>query len=275
MIDTKQDIKKVRVSVIGAGALGGAVARGLAKAGCGVLASDAHPDRCARSDGMELTSDNLRAAAEGEVVMFAVKPHLTLGVVEECAPFLQGKLCISLAAVVTLALLERAAPEARWARAMTSICAAIHCAFTGISRSNASTAADAAWMKEAFALLGEVEEVDEGLLNTLTSMTGAGPAFFASLAEAAAMGGIQAGLPKELAYRSAMSALLGAARLAAETDKHPAALRDDICTPGGMTIEGVYELERAGARAAMMRAVVLTAEKGKALTEKMLAPLKP
>jgi pyrroline-5-carboxylate reductase len=115
--------------------------------------------------------------------------------------------------------------------------------------------------------------VDEGLLNALTSMTGAAPAFFASLAEAAAMGGIQAGLPKDLAYRSAMSAMTGAARLTAETGRHPALLRDDVCTPGGMTIEGIGEIER-GARGAMMRAVVLTAEKGKALAEKMLVNLK-
>jgi pyrroline-5-carboxylate reductase len=241
-----------------------------------VLASDAHPERLTRvhEEGVELTTDNARAAREGEVVMFALKPHLTLGAVGELAALLKGKLCISLAAVVTLDMLKSAVPEARWARAMTNICAALNCAFTGVTKSSATTETDEAWMRDAFGLLGPVEEADEGSLNALTSLTGATPAFFMSLMEAAAMGGIQAGIPKDLAYKGAMSAMLGAARLSMEGGRHPAELRDDVCTPGGMTIEGIYEIERAGARAAMMKAVVLTAEKGKVLTDRIAASLK-
>lgn len=87
------------------------------------------------------------------------------------------------------------------------------------------------------------------------------------------MGGIQAGLPKEIAYKGAAAAVLGAARLAMDSGRSPSALRDDICTPGGMTIEGVAELER-GARGSMMRAVLSTAEKGRVLTEKVVQSLK-
>jgi pyrroline-5-carboxylate reductase len=220
-------------------------------------------------EGVELTSDNARAASEGEVVMFALKPHLTLGVIREHAPALRDKLCVSLAAAVTLDMLKQAAPGARWSRAMTNICAALGCAFTGIVKSGGTTASDLAWMKDAFGLLGETAETEEKNLDALTSLTGAAPAFFMSLMEAAAMGGIYVGLPKDLAYRGAMSAMLGAARLTMESDRHPAALRDDICTPGGMTIEGIREIEAGGARAAMMRAIALTAEKGGILTEKI------
>ena len=67
--------------------------------------------------------------------------------------------------------------------------------------------------------------------------------------------------------------MLGAARLAMDSGRSPSALRDDICTPGGMTIEGVAELER-GARGSMMRAVLSTAEKGRVLTEKVVQSLK-
>ena len=280
MKDVK-NVKETRVSIIGAGALGGAVARGLVKAGCNVLASDVCPERLAhvRADGVELISDNARAAKEGEVVMFALKPHITLDVIKEQAPFLKGKLCISLAAAVPLSLLKAAVPEARWARAMTNICAAVNCAFTGVTwpAPTSDVAGDIPWMKEAFSLLGPVEELEEKNLDALTAVTGAAPAFFMSLMEAAAMGGIHTGLPKDLAYKGAASAMLGAARLIMEAEKHekhPAELRDSVCTPGGMTIEGIYEIERAGARAAMMKAIVLTAEKGKTLTEKIIASLK-
>ncbi|MDR2175723.1 MAG: NAD(P)-binding domain-containing protein [Synergistaceae bacterium] len=269
--------KETRISIIGAGALGGAAARGLAKAGCRVLASDAHPERLGRvkEDGAELISDNIRAAKEGDVVMFALKPHITLGAVKELAPFLEGKPCVSLAAAVTLGMLKDAAPGVRWARAMTNICAAINCAFTGIACSDVSADEDRRWLREIFGLLGGVEECEEKSLDALTALTGAAPAFFLTLMEAAAMGGIQIGLPKEIAYKGAAGVLLGASRLFLEEGAaHPAALRDAVCTPGGMTIEGIYEIERSGARAAMMKAVVLTAEKGKVLTEKILESLK-
>lgn len=109
------ELKDLRLSIIGAGALGGAVARGLARAGCEVTASVPHPERRRHleADGVALISDNARAASQGQVVMFAVKPHLTLSVVGEVAPLLEGKLCVSLAAAVPLELLERTAPTRR------------------------------------------------------------------------------------------------------------------------------------------------------------------
>ena len=265
------DVKKTRVAIIGAGALGGAVARGLARAGCNVTASCPHPDRRPEvsAEGVRLISGNMEAAAWGEVVMFAVKPHLTPDVVEAAAERLRGRLCVSLAAAVPIEMLERAAPGARWSRAMTSICAAMGAAFTGVALSGDCTEEDRAWLLDAFGLLGDADIAEEGKLDALTALTGAGPAFFLGLLEAAAMGGIQAGLPKTLAYKAAAAAVLGAARLAQESDKAPSALRDDICTPAGMTIEGVAELERSGARGAMMRAVTLTADKGRALTGRL------
>lgn len=269
-------LKDLRMGIVGAGALGGAVARGLAKAGCRVMAADPYPERLAhvREDGVDLISDNARVASECGVVMFALKPHLTLGVVRELASLLKGKLCVSLAAAVPLELLAQAAPEARWARAMTSICAAMNVAFTGIAPSDSATESDRALLLETFSLVGPADFAEERSLDALTALTGAGPAFFLSLLEAAAMGGIQAGLPKDLAYKASAAAVLGAARLAMDSGKAPAALRDDVCTPGGMTIEGIAELERSGARGTMMRAVLSTAEKGRVLTEKVVQSLK-
>ncbi len=265
----------LRYSVIGAGALGGAVARGLARAGCDVTASCPHPERRQEvlTDGVRLTANNHNAVSSGDVVMFAVKPHLTLGVIEELAPLLKGKLCVSLAAVVPLRLLAKAAPAVRWARAMTSLCAAMGSAFTGIAVPEGTSEDDQKQLVDTFGLLGDAALTEEGKLDALTSLTGAAPAFFLELLEAAAMGGIQAGLPKELAYKGAAAAVLGTARLVMDSDRTPSELRDAICTPGGMTIEGIAELERAGARGTMMRAVLATAEKGRVLTEALLRDL--
>ena len=263
------NVKETRISVIGAGALGGAIAKGLSKSGCRVLAADMHTERLEdfRIKGVELISDNVKAITEGEVVMFALKPHIILGVVKEYAGLLRGKLCISLAAAATLNMLKKSAPETRWMRAMSNLCAELNCAFTGIVKSDESTDADLAWIKETFELLGEVEMVEEKYLDAITALAASAPAFFVTLMEALAMGGIYTGLPKDLAYRGAMSAMLGAARLSMASGKHPATLRDDVCTPAGATIEGIYEIERSGARATLMKAIILTADKVKAMTE--------
>ena len=269
------DVNKTRISIIGAGALGGAIAKGLAKSGCGVLAADLHTEHHdeLKMKGVELISDNAKAIAEGEVVMFALKPHITLGVVKEHESLLRGKFCISLAAAVTLDMLKQAAPEARWMRAMSNLCAELNCAFTGIVKSEKSTDADLTWVKETFELLGEAEMIEEKYLDAITALAASAPAFFVTLMEALAMGGIYTGLPKDLAYRGAMSAMLGAARLSMASGKHPATLRDDVCTPAGVTIEGIYEIERAGARATLMKAIILTAEKVKVLTGKIAESL--
>jgi pyrroline-5-carboxylate reductase len=251
------------------------MAKGLTKAGYRVIAADAQLERIKQlsADGIELTSENAKAISEGEVVFFALKPHIILGTIKEHASLLKEKFCISLAASVTLNMLKQVAPEARWMRAMTNLCVELNCAFTGIAKSSATTDADLAWIKETFELLGEVEFVEEKSLDALTALAASAPAFFVTLMEALAMGGIYTGLPKDLAYRGAMSAMLGAARLSMASGKHPATLRDDVCTPGGVTIEGIYEIERAGARATLMKAIILTADKVKVLTDKIAASL--
>lgn len=157
---------------------------------------------------------------------------------------------------------------------MTNTSASMNCAFTALVTSKEATEQDRELSSELFSLIGAIEFVEEKNLDALTALTGAAPAFFLSLMEAAALGGIHAGLPKALAYKGSACALIAAANLLLQGEKHAAAIRDDICTPGGMTIEGISELEQSGARGTMMRAIVKTAEKGKALTEKLLSSLK-
>jgi pyrroline-5-carboxylate reductase len=216
---------------------------------------------------IRLTTDNAEVARGSDAVFFALKVPVTLGVVRSLSHLLEGKLCVSLASSVTLSMLKEAAPGARWARAMSNVCAALNCAMTGISCSDDVPAAEASWLEDLFSLCGEVDMNPPYDLDVMTSVAGAGPAFALEMIEAMAMGGIQIGIPKGSAYKMAASAALGAARLILERGAHPAQLRDDVCSPGGMTIEGISILEQ-GARGAMMRAIVETAKKNAVLVEK-------
>src|SRR4029078_5255639 len=78
-------------------------------------------------------------------------------------------------------------------------------------------------------------------------------------------GGVAAGLPREVATRLAAQTLLGSARMVLETGLHPGALKDMVTSPGGTTIEGLHELEKAGVRGALINAVRAATEKSKKL----------
>jgi pyrroline-5-carboxylate reductase len=188
-----------RIGLIGAGALGGAVALGLANKGVPLFVSDALPQPRLKVPGIRLTTDNAEVIRDSDVVFFALKVPVTPVVIKSLAPLLEGKLCVSLASSVTLAVLKESAPGARWARAMSSICAALNCAMTGISCSEDISDSEAAWLRDLFSLCGEVDLNPTYDLDVMTSVAGAGPAFIFEMIEAMAMGGIQIGIPKSSA----------------------------------------------------------------------------
>lgn len=73
--------------------------------------------------------------------------------------------------------------------------------------------------------------------------------------EALADGAVKLGVPRELALQVATQVVLGASKLVSETGKHPAVLKDEVCSPGGTTIAGIHALENGGLRATFMNAI--------------------
>lgn len=118
---------------------------------------------------------------------------------------------------------------------------------------------------DAFAALvapaGLVDPVPEGMIDAANTVSGCGPAFADLFMEALADGGVACGLPRDKALAYAAQALMGAARLALESGRHPGALKDMVCSPGGATIQGIRALEGRGFRAAAMEAVIAAYEK--------------
>lgn len=107
-------------------------------------------------------------------------------------------------------------------------------------------------MKHAGLLL----PLPERLIDAGTAVSGCGPAFVCLFAEALADGGVQCGLPREVATQMAEQTLVGTAKLLLESGKHPAALKDAVCSPGGSTIEGVHVLEESAFRGSVAEAVL-------------------
>ena len=103
------------------------------------------------------------------------------------------------------------------------------------------------------------------LIDAASAVSGCGPAFVYLFAEAMADAGVECGLPRAKALEYAAQTLSGASELIFKTGKHPAVLKDEVCSPGGSTIAGVHALEENGFRAAVMDAVVSAYKKTKEL----------
>ena len=95
----------------------------------------------------------------------------------------------------------------------------------------------------ALQFAGKLDEIEEELINSATAVSGCGPAFVYLFAEAMADAGVECGLPREKALEYAFQTISGAAKLMQTSGKHPSILRDEVCSPGGSTIEGVRFLE--------------------------------
>lgn len=109
--------------------------------------------------------------------------------------------------------------------------------------------------KDALKESGLIVEIPENLIDAGCCISGCGPAFVDMFVEALADGGVACGLPRKTALLLASQMTAGAAKLILESGKHPAQLKDEVCSPGGSTIEGVRGLENAGFRGALMNAV--------------------
>jgi len=255
----------VRIGFLGAGAMAEALAGGLRASG--IAAESLHladPDSGRRKHveqvlGLATTDDNAALVAGSDLVVIAVKPHVVpaaLGALAD-GPDLARPLWVSIAAGVRIVRLEAAlGTRARVVRAMPNTPALVRSGATAICGNAAATAADLARAHALFASVGTCWTAPrEVLLDAVTGLSGSGPAYVFVFLEALGDAGVRMGLPRDAAYQLAFQTVLGAARLAIEDGRHPAALKDQVTSPGGTTIAGLERLEAGGFRAAIYDAV--------------------
>ncbi|ROT60785.1 hypothetical protein C7M84_021622 [Penaeus vannamei] len=187
--------------------------------------------------GCSTTHHNAEATAHSDVVVISVKPAVVPRVLHDIKPSVTSArpLVTSVALGVTLATMESVLPtETRVIRVMPNTPALV----------------------QLLSAVGECDEVPESFLDAITGLSGAGPAYMYLVVEALADGGVKMGLPDSLTRppQTMMVMVEGAAGVMA-TGKHPGLLKDEVCSPGGCTIQGVHALEKGGIRAAFIDAV--------------------
>ncbi len=260
----------MKISIIGTGAMGGAIMRAICKKYDvkNIKVTDKNPElgkTFAQETGATFVPSNTEVL-DADYIFLAVKPQFLADVFAEIAGNIRPEsVIISMAAGVKLEALEDWAPKARFVRMMPNVCAQIGQAMTAITYKENIKPEEAMTVKEILSAAGKVEEVPEKLMDCVTAVSGSGPAFVFMFIEALADAAVRCGMPRAQAYTYAAQTVYGSAGMVLESGKHPAVLKDMVCSPAGTTIEGVAALERNNFRNAVIEAVTAACEKSSAL----------
>lgn len=247
------------VAVIGAGVIGGAIVKSLLKGGYKgrIIATRRNVEKLESLErlGAVITRDNRKAAKEADIVFICVKPYDLVKVLEETREETAGKLVISTAATIPLKFYKKIVPHAKFVRTMPNIAVLVQESFTAFTCDDGVTPQDKQKIQKILEVMGMYDEVEEKYMDAITALSGSAPGYISIIIEALMYAGLKVGLPRDLSLYSSAQSVLGTGKLVLETGEHVATIRDMVTTPGGTTIEAIYELEGSQIRQALMKAV--------------------
>jgi pyrroline-5-carboxylate reductase len=257
------------VAVIGAGVIGGAIVKSLIQSNIveSVIATRRNLDALIplADLGANISDNNKVAAREADIIFLCVKPNDIQHVLKEIKEEVQGKLVISTAAVIPLRSLETIEPDARYVRTMPNIAAMAGESFTAYTMGSETLLEDKTTVEKLLNTMGTCMEIEEKYMDAITGLSGSGPAFVAIVIEALTYAGLRVGLPRELCRVASAQSVLGAAKLIMEDICTPSEIAEMVTTPGGTTIEGIYQIEDGKLRTALMNAVQAATEKSSSI----------
>ncbi len=264
----------IRVAVLGTGKMGGILLQAFLKQNLfapeQIHATVAHEERATALSsqwGVEVTTDNVAAARNADLILLGVKPFQVPELMAQIRPVLDAKKTIvSFAASVKTSQIEEAAGmELAVIRAMPNTPSALGAGAAGLCRGRYVSEEKMDLAQRIFATVGRTVIVDEKHMDAVTGLSASGPAFIYIILEALAEAGVKVGLPRETATLLAAQTTFGAARMVLDTGYHPALLKDAVTTPAGCTIDGILELEDGGLRVTLIKAVMRATQRAKEL----------
>lgn len=261
-----------RIAILGGGNLGQALARGWIAANVvqpgNLRVVRRRPERLAELAelGIRTSADNLEATRSSDLLVIAVQPQQIESLLEEIRPAIEPARhhVISVVSGVSLNILRHWLGDIALVRAMPNTAVAIRESMTCLS----ATAARAETLGEARALfdaLGRTLVIREEMMIPATALCACGVAFFLRSVRAASQGGIEIGFHPDEAMLLAAQTARGAASLLLREDSHPEAEIDRVTTPRGCTIAGLNEMEHQGFSSALIKGILLSADKAAGL----------
>ncbi|MBR1710170.1 MAG: pyrroline-5-carboxylate reductase [Clostridia bacterium] len=261
----------MKLGFIGLGHMGSAILNGILEhrlvAPENIYVSRKHPELSSdlAALGIHVMSSNKEVAAHCDTVVLAVKPYLIAPVIDEMGEELHQKLVLSIAAGWTPERFSAALPHSRFICLMPNVPVSIAEGCTMINAEGQYTKEDMDAAEYLFQSIGQTHVVEDRIFSACGTLTGCGPAFVFEFIEALCDAAVVTGIPKALAKNLAAEMVVGSAKMVLQSEKHPCELKDEVCSPGGSTIEGIRTLHDRGFHSAVLEAVLSAREKGKKL----------
>ena len=262
-----------RLGVIGVGKMGGIIVRSIADTvfpAKQIWVTDldsALVEQLCDEKGTNSASDIAVLVEKTHVILCAVPPGAVPYILPQVARTLSApQWLISIAAGVTTTTLESyfdTAPPI--VRVMPNISASVGAAISVLTTGSTANQEHLEIAQQIFDACGTSLVMDEHHLDAVTGVSGSGPAYVALFIEALADAGVHVGLPRADAQKLATHTVLGAATMLAETQEHPAVLKNRVTTPGGTTAAALHALEQGGLRATLTEAILAATARAKEL----------
>lgn len=264
----------MNISFIGCGNMGSAMIQGILESGkCAqkeIMTSDPSAEKLeAKADelGILTSRDNTEAAKFADILFLSVKPQFYQEVITEIRDFVaEDSIVVTIAPGKTLMWLEEQfGRKVKLIRTMPNTPAMVGEGMMGMCANQYVTEADMAVVRDICSGFSNTEVVKEELMDVVTAVSGSSPAYVFMFIEAMADAAVADGMARSQAYKFAAQAVLGSAKMVLETGKHPAELKDMVCSPGGTTIEAVRVLEEKGMRSAVFEAMKACVRKSRGM----------
>lgn len=259
-----------KFGIIGTGKMGSALAKAITKKEKSVILANRTPEKAqalAEKTGADF-GDVTDVAENAKYIFLGVKPQNAAELIDGIKLAVKNRTdrCIivtMLAGTTTDKICEMFGFDLPVIRIMPNTPAEIGMGTTVYCANGEVSTEEKDEFAEAMEHSGILTEIAENMMDAACAVSGCGPAFVYMFAGAMADGAVKCGLPRNLAVKLAAETVIGSASMIAETKKNPDSLKEDVCSPGGTTIEGVYALEKGGMRAAVMEAVEAAYRKSK------------
>jgi pyrroline-5-carboxylate reductase len=268
-----------KITFIGAGNMAGAIFKGLLAEGYPADAITAtarepeHLQALQQSLNIHVSTDNLAAITDAEVIVLAVKPQVMQSVCREIAPLVSRTrpLIISVAAGLQAETLNG------WLggghaiiRCMPNTPSLVGAGASGLYALAGVTSAQRDFADQLLSSVGLAEWVEqESLLDVVTAISGSGPAYFFMVFEMMEKAAVELGMPADAARRLILQTGLGAVRMAQETAEDPAQLKRNVMSPKGTTERAIHTFEEAGMEAIFLKAMQACADRADELAKEL------
>ena len=267
-------LNKSQIAFIGSGTMGEAMVKGILRQGLmapdQIVASGPRAERgreIAERYHVRVTTDNVVAATDADIVVLSIKPQVLCRVLKELEGNVRSEaLVLSIVAGATMDSIRHTLRTPAVVRVMPNTPAQIG---LGISVWTATPAATEEQRGQALAILQALgEEVfvdDEVYLDMATALSGTGPAYVFLLMEAMVDAGVHLGFSRHVSEKLVIETMRGSVEYARQTPRHLATLRNQVTSPGGTTAAALYQMEKGSLRTVLSRAIWAAYQRSQAL----------